>query len=171
MSNVVVKQGQPSAPGTVVDTSAAKVVPSSSEVRTEAAAREVAAQSKATQAKINSLAKKMTHPARAKDEAVKAATGKGSTKAKLAAKTRGAGNGSGPTKRLTMEWLAAKGKDVQVKDQVKLPDGIVIEVIGRWTKRKGDQLIPMVTGCIVSAEGKGNRRNAVAAEVTHVAKK
>lgn len=171
MSNVVVKQGQPSAPGTVVDTSAAKVVPSSSEVRTEAAAREVAAQNKATQAKINSLAKKMTHPARAKDEAVKAVMGKGSTKAKPAAKSRGAGNGSGPTKRLTMEWVSAKGKDVQVKDQVKLPDGIVIEVIGRWTKRKGDQLIPMVTGRIVSAEGKGNRRNAVAAEVTHVAKK
>lgn len=168
MSNAItIKQGKPSAPGTVVDTSKAKVVPPSSEVKAEAAQREVAGQSKATQAKIGAAAKKMTHPARAKDEAVKAVTGKGKSKAK-AAKPRGTGNDSGPTKRLTDEWLSAKKRDVQVKNQVKLPNGTVIDVIGRWTKRKGDRLIPMVTGRIVSGEGqKGDRKNAIAAEVIH----
>jgi hypothetical protein len=176
MSNaVVIKQGQPSAPGTVVDTSAAKVVPTSPEVRTEAANREVAAQGKASRAKIGELAKGMTHPVRAKDEAVKAVTGKGKKPSKAKpAKARGAGNGSGPTKRITMEWLSAKKKDVAVKDEVTV-DGVVLTIIGRWTKRKGDALIPMVTGRIVSGapdgKKKGDRHNAVAAEVTHVAKK
>ncbi len=170
MSNaVVVKQGQPSAPGTVVDTSAAKVVPTSPEVRTEAANREVAAQRKASQAKIGALAKGMTGGGKKP-----AAKGKGKAKP-AAAKSRGTGNGSGPVKRLTHEWVGKDKKDVKVGDHVKLPDGIVMNVIGRWTKRKGDQLVPMVTGRILTGENKGTkkgeRKNAVAAEVTHVAKK
>lgn len=160
MSNAVtVKQGQPSKPGEKVDTSAAKVVPASSEVRTEAANREVAAQGKATQAKVDKLAKGMT--------------GKG--RKPQAGKPRGGGNGSGPVARLTHEWMSKAGKDVKINDHVKTPDGAVINVIGRWTKRKGDQKIPMVTGRILTGENKGTkkgeRKNAVAAEVTHVAKK
>jgi hypothetical protein len=98
---------------------------------------------------------------------------------KPTAKKRSTGNGSGPAQRLSNEWPSAKGKDVAVKDLVRMADGTVIEVIGRWTKRKGDALVPMITGHIVkfpagataSAEGKGkkvgDRQNAVAAEVTH----
>jgi hypothetical protein len=171
MSNAVVtKQGQPSAPGSVVDTSKAKVVPTSSEVRTEAASREVAAQGKASREKIGALAKGMTGGG--KKPAAKAA--KGNTKAKPAAK-RGTGNGSGPTKRITMEWLSAKKKDVAVKDEVTV-NGVVLTIVGRWTRRAKDgSLTPMVTGHIVSGapdgKKKGDRHNAVAAEVTHVAKK
>jgi len=190
MSNAVVtKQGKLSAPGTVVDTSTAEVVPASSEVKTEAAAREVAAQGKASREKIGELAKGMTHPVRQKDAAVKAAAGKGSTKAKPAAKKvpakpRSAGNASGPVARLTDKWPSKKGRDVQIKDVVKTRDNITIEVIGRWTRRKGDQLIPCVTGHIVSfgaaktdptegGKGRtiGDRMNAVAAEVTHTSEK
>ena len=51
-------------------------------------------------------------------------------------------------------------------------NGVVIAVIGRWTKRKGDAMVPMVTGRIVSGapdgKKKGDRHNAVAEEATHV---
>jgi hypothetical protein len=161
MSNTVVtKQGQPSKPGEVVDTSKATVVPASPEVRTEAAAREVATQRKETQAKIDGLPKKMTGGAKAKG-----------SKAKAPTKTRGTGNGSGPSTRITAEWLSAKKKDVKVKDEVTV-NGVVIAVIGRWTKRKGDAMVPMVTGRIVSGapdgKKKGDRHNVVAEEATHV---
>jgi hypothetical protein len=186
-STMVVKQGTPSKPGEMVDTDAAKVVPPSSEVKTERAAREVAAQQKATREKIGNLAKKMTHPARAKDEAVKAA-GKGSTKAKPAAAKAAkgkatTGNTGNAFPRITAEWTSAKGKDVKVKDRVRTADGIVIDVIGRWTKKAKDGNVPMVTGHIVAfgagkkdateggkGKGVGDRCNAVAAEVTHAAK-
>jgi|HubBroStandDraft_6_1064221.scaffolds.fasta_scaffold304246_1 hypothetical protein len=166
MSNaVVIKQGTPSAPGTVVDTDAAKVVPPSPEVKTEAASREVAGQRKATQAKIGALAKGMTggkNPAAAK-------------KAKPA-KPRGTGNGSGPAVRLTATWMSAKKKDVAVKDEVTTSGGVVIRVIGRWTRRaKDESLTPMVTGRIVSGapdgKKKGDRHNSPASDCTHVAKK
>jgi len=169
MSNAVVtKQGTPSAPGTVVDTDAAKVVPTSPEVRTEAANREVAEQKKETQANISGMAAKMTGGAK------KPAAKKGSsTKAKPAAAKPHGGGSSGPN-RLTSEWASAKKKDVAVKDEVTV-NGVVIKIIGRWTKRKGDVLVPMVTGRIVSGapdgKKKGDRHNAVAAEVTHVATK
>jgi hypothetical protein len=162
-STVTVKQGKPSAPGEQVDTGAAKVVPTSSEVRQEAASRETAKGKQATQAKVNKLAKGMTGK-------------KPAPKAKAAAKPRGAGNGSGPAARLTHEWLSAKKKDVQIGDHVKLPDGTVVNVIGRWTRhKKDDTLTPMVTGRILTGENKGTkkgeRKSAVAAEVTHVAQK
>jgi hypothetical protein len=166
---ITVKQGEPSAPGEVVDTSKARVVPPSSEVKTEAAAREVAAQGTASRAKIGALAKGMTGSGKP------AAKGKGKAKP-AAAKPRGGGNGSGPVARLTNEWLSKSGKDVKIGDHVKLPDGTVINVIGRWTRRKKDEtLTPMITGRILTGENKGTkkgeRKNAVAAEVTHVAKK
>ncbi len=172
MSNAVVtKQGQPSVPGTVVDTSAAKVVPTSSEVRTEAANREVAAQGKASREKIGALAKGMTGGGKKP-----AAKGKSGAKAKpAAAKSRGIGNGGGPSDRLTTEWLSAKKRDVKVKDEVKLTTGAVIAIVGRWTRRAKDgSLTPMVTGHIVSGapdgKKKGDRHNAIAAEVTHTSK-
>jgi hypothetical protein len=166
MSDVVVKQGKPSKPGEKIDTSKATVVPPSSEVKQEAAAREVAAQRKASQKKIDGLAKKMTHPARAKDEAVKAVTGEG--KAKAAAKPRSAGNGSGPTTRITESWKGADGKEVNVKDHVAHGEFVGV-VKGRWTKRKGDQLVPMVTLTLDKPKDKDKpRHNAPAAEVTHV---
>jgi len=122
--------------------------------------------------------RKLPHPAKAKDEAVRAVTGK--QPKKPAARKRSTGNGSGPVQRLSNEWPSSKGKDVAVKDLVRMADGTVIEVIGRWTKRlKDGALQPMVTGHIVrfpagataSVEGKGkkvgDRQNAVAAECTH----
>lgn len=162
-STVTVKQGKPSAPGTVVDTSAAKVVPASSEVRTEAASREAAKGKKATQAKVDKLAKGMTG-------------GKKPAKAKAAKRKATKGNTGNAFPRLTHEWPSAKKKDVQIGDHVKLPDGTVINVIGRWTRHKKDgALTPMVTGRILTGENKGtkkgDRQSAVAAEVTHVAKK
>lgn len=154
MSNVVVKQGKPSKPGETVDTSKAKVVPPSAEVKQEAAAREVAAQRKKTQASINAKARKM------------AGGGKSTPK------PRSAGNGSGPVVRLTMEWTGKDRKDVKPKDRVKTAEGVVIDVIGRWTKKTAKGNVPMVTGHIVSdaPDGKkvGDRHNAVAAEATHV---
>ena len=198
---VTVKQGAPSAPGEKVDTSAAKVVPPSPEVKTEAAAREVAGQKKATQAKIGALAEGMVgtdgqpaatlpHPAR-----VKAVKGRGSSaKAKpAAAKAKPAAKKPAATKgrvdRLTTEWTGKDKKDVAVKDRVKTAEGIVIDVIGRWTRKTKDgALVPMVTGHIVSlpagatvaagdtkksdAKGrsKGDRQNAIAAGCTHVKK-
>jgi hypothetical protein len=173
---LVVKQGKPSAPGTVVDTSAAKVIPPSPEVKSEAAAREVGAQRKASQAKVNAAAKKMTGGAK-----------KPAAKAKAA--KRGTGNSSGPAARLTMEWSGKDKKDVAVKDRVRTADGIVIDVIGRWTRKAKTGNVPMVTGRIVSlpagatvaagdtkksdtkGRSKGDRKNAVAGECTHVAKK
>jgi hypothetical protein len=165
MSNAItIKQGKPSAPGTVVDTSKAKVVPPSSEVRTEAAAREVGAQNKATRAKIDGLAKKMTHPARAKDEAVKAVTGKGKAKAK-AAKPRGKGNGSGPgVGRITESWEGKGGKEVEVGSVVKAPGIPSLQIVGRWSKRKGETIIPFVTGVTPDK----TRKNVAAADCTVV---
>lgn len=107
---------------------------------------------------------------RIKDEAGKAIGKVKAGAAKPTAKARGAGNGSGPATRITMEWMSAEKKDVGVKDEVTV-GGVTIKVIGRWTKRRGDKLIPMVTGRIVSGapdgKKKGDRHNAVAAEVTH----
>lgn len=148
MSAIVTKQGKPSKPGEVVDTSKAKVVPPSSEVKTEAAAREVAVQKKATQGKIDGLAKKMTG---AKPK------GKGSTK------PRGTGNSSGPAVRLTHEWVSVKKKDVQVKDKVKLEDGTTVTVVGRWTKHTKAGNVPFITGTTAD----GTRKNSAASEVTH----
>jgi hypothetical protein len=112
--------------------------------------REVAGQRKKTQAKIDAQARAMT----------------GGSK-------RGTGNGSGPTARLTDEWLSATKKDVKVKDEVTV-NGIVITVIGRWTRKAKTGNVPMVTGLIVSGapdgKKKGDRYNTVAAEATHVRK-
>ena len=113
MSAVVVKQGKPSKPGEVIDTSAAKIVPPSSEVKQEVAVREVAAQKAAGQKKIDALAKSMASSAKV-GEVKPAAT-----------KPRGTGNGGGPTVRLTDEWLSAKKNDVKVKDEVTV-NGVVI---------------------------------------------
>jgi hypothetical protein len=181
-STMVVKQGTPSKPGETVDTDAAKVVPTSPEVRQEVADREVAEQKKQTRAKIGELAKGMTGAHAANKAALDAAllgkpakrakakpAAKGSTKPKPAVKPRGAGNGAGPTARLTTEWIGSDKKDVRTKDRVTMADGTSIEIIGRWTKHTKDGgLIPMVTGRVLLAGGKkGNRKNAVAAEVTH----
>jgi hypothetical protein len=169
MSNAItIKQGKPSAPGTVVDTSAAKVVPTSSEVQAESKKRGGTPDLKAA-LETGVLENAVKKPAAAKKPAAK----KGSAKAKPAAAKPQGGGTSGPN-RLTSEWASAKKKDVAVKDEVTV-NGVVIKIIGRWTKRKGDVLVPMVTGRIVSGapdgKKKGDRHNAVAAEVTHVATK
>jgi len=165
MSNAVVtKQSQPSAPGTVVDTSAAKVVPTSSEVRTEAANREVAAQGKASREKIGALAKGMTHPSRAKAEAVAKVTGKKAPKAKAAKKApKRSTNGSGPL-RLTDSWKGKGGKEVEVGSVVKAPGIASLTIVGRWTKHRKDGLIPFVTGTTPD----GTRKNVAAADCTVV---
>jgi hypothetical protein len=133
-------------------------VPASAEVRQAVADGETAAGREKTKATVGAAAKKMTG-------GKKPAATKASTKAKKPA-----------AKRLTDVWLSAKKKDVQIKDEVTLPNGAVIKIVGRWSKHlKDDGLIPMVTGRIVSGapagKSKGDRLNAIAAEVTHVAKK
>lgn len=126
----------------------------------------------------------ITTPLKQKAEALAAASGKQPPKTK-APKKRSTGNGSGPAQRLSNEWPSSRGKDVSIKDRVRTAEGIVIDVIGRWTKKTASGNVPMVTGNIVSlpagatvaagdtkrsdAKGrsKGDRQNAVAAEVTH----
>lgn len=90
----------------------------------------------------------------------------------------------GPVERLTTEWPSSKGRDVKVKDRVRMADGTAIDVIGRWTKRaKNGRKVACITGHIVSfpagatlskddGKGKkvGDRQNAVAAEVVHAGK-
>jgi hypothetical protein len=149
MSNVVVKQSAPSKPGEKVDTSQAKVVPPSSEVKTETAAREVAAQGKTTQAKIGSLAKKMTGGAKSP---------KAKDTAKLSPKT------GVPLARITESWTGKGGKEVEVGSVVKTPDIPSLTIVGRWTKRKGEQKIPFVTGTTPA----GTRKNVAAADCTIV---
>lgn len=85
----------------------------------------------------------------------------------------------GPVERLTNKWPSKTKRDVKVKDRIKTAEGVVIGVIGRWTKKTAKGNVPMVTGHIVkfpagataSVEGKGkkvgDRQNAVAAECTH----
>jgi hypothetical protein len=200
---LVVKQGKPSAPGTVVDTSAAKVVPPSSEVKAEAAKRDPDPVKKAA-GKITSASnaktgqiKKANAASLARDEEDKrqavltikddaeSAEGGHKYKRTKATKKRSTGNGSGPAPaRLTMEWTGKDKKDVAVKDRVRTADGIVLDVIGRWTRKAKTGNVPMVTGRIVTfgaaktdategGKGKsvGDRCNAVADECTHVAKK
>jgi hypothetical protein len=116
---------------------------------------------------VQGAAAKIEQDSRAKTAAIRAG--------KLTKKERGTGNGGGPNPRLTMEWTGKDRKDVKVKDRVRMKDGTVIDVIGRWTKRKKDgTLAPFITGHIVStgedtkAKKSGDRQNAAAAEVTHV---
>lgn len=155
MSAVVTKQGRPSKSGEKVDTSAAKVVPPSSEVKTEAAAREVAAQKKETQVKITGLAKKMTGGAKAPKAA--------------AAKPKAAS-----VHRLTTKWASKTNRDVLVGDIITTPTGAVLKIVGRFTKHAKSGLVPMVCGEIVSLPkgatvkaGKGNRMNVAAKDCTH----
>jgi hypothetical protein len=127
---------------------------------------------------VQATADKITQESKAKTAAIKA--GKLTKGEKAATKGR--------IDRLTVEWLSFKGKNIVVKDHVKTPDGITIEVIGRWTKKGKDGNVPMVTGHIVAlptsatvAAGdtaksdtkgrhKGDRLNAVAAEASHAKK-
>lgn len=86
----------------------------------------------------------------------------------------------GPVERLTTEWPSKNKRDVKVKDRIRTAEGVVIDVIGRWTKKTAKGNVPMVTGHIVSlpagatasadgkGKGKGDRFNAVAATSTHV---
>lgn len=85
----------------------------------------------------------------------------------------------GPVERLTNEWPSKSGHDVKVKDRIRTAEGIVIDVIGRWTRRTQKGNVPMVTGHVVSfpegamgsADGGkkvGDRLNAVAATSTHI---
>jgi hypothetical protein len=180
MSNVVVKQGKPSAPGTVVDTSKAKVIPPSDEVAAEHAkeAEFMARTHAAATAERDRLKKEQNAKVKAmrsKGSAKPKAAAKGKAKP-AAAKPRSTGNGSGSTKRITDEWLSSKKKDVMVKDEVTTAGGAVLAIVGRWTRRAKDgSLTPMVTGRIVSGapdgKKKGDRLNAAAKDCTHVAKK
>jgi|GEM_PF-2693224 len=86
---------------------------------------------------------------------------KGSTKAKAATKVEGSAKASN---RLTSVWPSKSGKDVQIKDKVKLKDGATATCVGRWSKHlKDGGLVPMITGTTAD----GTRKNSPAAEVTH----
>lgn len=161
---ITVKKGKPSASGEVIDTSK---IPASPEVR-------VAEDTAKHKAKLDETIGKAVAKMTGRDEGAAAASAKkSSTKAKEAS-----------VHRLTTEWVGKDKKDVAVKDRVKTSDGIVIDVIGRWTKKAKDgKLIPMVTGQIVTLPTGGNttddkskgrkigdRQNAAAAACTHVKK-
>jgi hypothetical protein len=89
-------------------------------------------------------------------------------KAKPAAKPRGAGNGSGPVARITESWVGKDKKEVNIKDHVAHGEFVGV-VKGRWTRKKGDALIPMVTLILDKPQDKDKpRHNAPAAECVHV---
>ncbi len=115
---------------------------------------------------VAAKAKAMVHPARAKDAARKAASGKGKKAAKTnaAPKARAAGNGAGPMKRVTDTWDSAKsGVEVVVGCTVKTPDVKTLLIVGRWSKRPKDgKPIPFVTGTTPD----GTRKNVAAADCT-----
>jgi hypothetical protein len=73
----------------------------------------------------------------------------------------------GPVERLTSEWPSKSGRDVKVKERVKTAEGVVIDVIGRWTKKTS---FPEGATLAVGSKGKkvGDRLNAVASASTHV---
>jgi hypothetical protein len=161
MSAVVVKQGKPSAPGEVVDTSKAKVVPPSDEVTAEHAKEaEFFARTHAAgmAAKQSAKAKTTTKAPKAKAPA----KGKGSTKAKPAAKP--SPKTGVPLARITDSWSGKGGKEVEVGSVVKAPDIPSLTCVGRWTKRKGELKIPFITGTTPD----GTRRNVAAADCTVV---
>jgi hypothetical protein len=192
---VTVKRTKPSAPGTIVDTSKAKPVG----VVQEAAAKMAQDQAATTAAiKAGKLTKKEQQAAQRDEDAAAASIARDDRdreeavlsmnddreakekghippkgKAKAAAK-KGTTKGT-PVARITETWESAKGKDVKVKDRVETSEGVVIDVIGRWTKKAKTGNVPMVTGRIVTGgamveKDKGDRHNAVAAEVTHTKK-
>lgn len=109
--------------------------------RAKAAAREVAAQRASTQKKIDRMAAKMT-----------------------GSKPRGTGNGSGPTKRITDSWKGKGGKEVEVGSMVKAPGIPSLKIVGRWSKRRKDSIIPFVTGITPDK----TRKNVAAADCTVV---
>jgi hypothetical protein len=107
MSTVTTKQGQPSKPGEVVDTSAAKIVPPSSEVKAETNKRGANPKPKKPAAKPEPKAK-----ARPTGKTVK-------------------GNA------FTKEWIGKNGKPIAKGDKVKdAVSGIVGVVTMRWTRPK-----------------------------------
>jgi hypothetical protein len=133
---------------------------------------------------------KPPHPARVKEAAVREAQGKPPRKVatkmvgpqrnvrpkKAAAKKTT--NGSGPRARLTTEWLSKKGNEVMPKDTVKLANGLVGQVLGRWTLKKEGRTIPFLTIDItgggpadgdfaVSTKTGSPRVTSAAADVTH----
>ena len=63
--------------------------------------------------------RRVTTPVKQKAEAVAAASGKQPSKAKAPRKR---GNGSGPVQRLSNVWPSSRGKDVDVKDTVRMSD-------------------------------------------------
>jgi hypothetical protein len=149
-SPVTVKRTKPSAPGTIVDTSKAKPVG----VVQEAAAK-MAQERAATTAAIKAghLTKK---------EQAAATKGKGSTKAKAAAKP--SPKTGVPLARITDSWTGKGGKEVEVGSVVKAPGIASLTCVGRWTKRKGEQKIPFITGTTPD----GTRKNVAAADCTIV---
>ncbi len=193
---LVVKQGKPSASGEVVDTSKAKVIPPSPEVKAEAGKRDpdpvkkvaakIEADAKAKTEQIkNANAESLRRDEEDRKEAVlemadDAEAASEGHKYKKPATKKSIGNGSGPVARLTAVWLGKDGKDVLVKDRVRTAEGIVIDVIGRWTRKAKNGNVPMVTGHIVSlptgknttddkSKGRkiGDRQNAIAQGCTH----
>lgn len=70
----------------------------------------------------------------------------------------------GPVERLTNEWPSKSGRDVKVKDRIKTAEDVVIDVIGRWTRRTKQGNVPYVTGTTAD----GTRKNSPAADCTHV---
>lgn len=180
---LVRKQGKPSASGEVVDTSKAKVIPPSPEVKAEAGKRDpdpvkkvaakIEADAKAKTEQIkNANAESLRRDEEDRKEAVlemadDAEVASEGHKYKKPATKKSIGNGSGPVARLTSEWLSAKGKDVSIKDRVRMADGTVLVCVGRWSKRKKDGTI---VPCITGTTAEGVRKNSPAAEVTHTTK-
>jgi hypothetical protein len=119
-----------------------------------------------------------------KDTPMPASTKKAlDAKVKSQVKARNAKKPHGPVGRLTTTWASAKRKDVKIGDTVKTQDGVVLTVIGRWTRHAKTGLVPCISGTIVSlpagatvsaggkGRGKGDNLNVAAATVTHVGSK
>jgi hypothetical protein len=69
-----------------------------------------------------------------------------------------------PLARITESWSGKGSKEVEVGSVVKAPGIPSLAIIGRWTKRKGEQKIPFVTGTTPD----GTRKNVAATDCTVV---
>jgi hypothetical protein len=124
--------------------------------------------------------RKLPHPSRVKDEAVKAVTGKQPAKRRT-----GKPKATAAARRVTSAWPSAKGREVNIGDTVRTAEGVVLTVLSRWTRQpKSGEKIPCITGRIESVpagaatvmtavpgagrkRGSGDRLAAESASLTH----
>ena len=123
---------------------------------------------------------KTAHPLRQREEATKGVRAQVAAKRKPA-KAKPTAAAKKPTHRqdrLTQAWPSKKGREVRKGDTVKLANGLVGTVLGRWSKRVAGKIVPYVTVDITGGvPAKGDfalstktgvpRATSPAAEVVH----